>query len=417
METTWQYETKVPPRPPLSGDAACDVVIVGAGMAGTLAAYLLAKEGKSVIVLDKGTGLDAAATPYTTAFLSADVDTDLADLKDMFGERRAYDVWRSGRDAIDGIERIARDEGIECSLVRVPEYWLATSEDGYESLRAEAEEGRRAGFEIDFVVPEQLPIKTHGAFRLRSQGKFQPLDFLLGVRSRAEMLGARFYDATPVTAVTGDHPIVAHTERGTVSADDCIVATYLSIENPLRIFAKKGMYVSYICEFSIPAGALPEATYLDDQNPYHYARVDAGRGVRGGDRLIIGGEDRRKQLPTDDEKQFAALRAWAAERFPDLPRTLVRSWSGPVLETFDGLPYIGRPSHKRPHLHVATGFSGNGMTYSMTAARILADEIMGRHSQYARVFDPYREVTLQGVLYKARDYIQEFEAGWLRNVW
>src|SRR4051812_45971909 len=118
MKTTWQKDVHLPGYPPMPGDATCDVLIIGGGLTGTLTAYLLAKSGKSVIVIDKGNQLEHAATPCTTAFLASDVDTSLSDLVSMFGEEHAFAVWRSGADAIDAIEAIIKEELIDCDFMR-----------------------------------------------------------------------------------------------------------------------------------------------------------------------------------------------------------------------------------------------------------------------------------------------------------
>jgi len=34
-------------------------------------------------------------------------------------------------------------------------------------------------------------------------------------------------------------------------------------------------------------------------------------------------------------------------------------WSGQIIEPVDGLPYIGKNTSSQ-HIHVATGYSGNG---------------------------------------------------------
>ncbi len=95
-----------------------------------------------------------------------------------------------------------------------------------------------------------------------------------------------------------------------------IMTTHRPFKNPWNLFGKKGMYLSYVIEYEIPHGSLPEALYVDYMNPYHYFRVDS-KGKS--DRLILGGEDHRQELPIQSWKNFDALRDYAKNLFGSLP--------------------------------------------------------------------------------------------------
>ncbi|MGC3967733.1 MAG: FAD-dependent oxidoreductase [Pirellulales bacterium] len=145
----------------------------------------------------------------------------------------------------------------------------------------------------------------------------------------------------------------------------------------------------------ISSGLLPDASYWDTSEPYYYLRVDhRGRN----DYVIFGGEDHKTGQANDTEKCFAnlerALRKLIPEAKPD------RRWSGQVIETNDGLPYIG-PS--APHQYVATGFSGNGMTFGTVAGMMVRDAIAGRNNPWSKLFSVDRK-KLRGGLW---DYLVE----------
>src|SRR5262245_41755150 len=119
MQTTWQKGLRLPEHPALSENTETEVAIVGGGITGITLAYLLTKAGKRVIVIDKET-LTESVTVCTTAFLTAVVDTALHDLIQIFGEEKAKDVWLSHQDAIRDIEKIIKEENIECEWKHVP---------------------------------------------------------------------------------------------------------------------------------------------------------------------------------------------------------------------------------------------------------------------------------------------------------
>ena len=75
-------------------------------------------------------------------------------------------------------------------------------------------------------------------------------------------------------------------------------------------------------------------------------------------------------------------------------------WSGQVIETPDGLPYIGQAAE---HQYIATGFSGNGMTFGTLGAMIASDAILGRPNPWADLFEPGRSALRR----QAWEYIKE----------
>jgi glycine/D-amino acid oxidase-like deaminating enzyme len=412
--STWQKGIDLPAYPALKGDLQTEVVIIGGGIVGSVTAYRLARAGKKVVVLEKGTLLESSSTAYTTGMLGGDVDTDLGDLIYMFGEKKAKLVWKSGQDAIDSIEENIKREKIDCEFIRVPEYWYATSAEGYDAFKEEAAQAKEFGFKVKKVSDETLPFKHAGAFAYENQGKYHPLKYLGVLRAKAVELGAVFHEHTEALDIEGDTTITVKTSHGIVTADAMIMATYQPFQNPLSLFAMKGFYETYTYELAIPKGSLPEACYLDDANPYHFFRVDAGDKE---DRMLIGGEDHRKELPIDPEKNYAALREYLAVHFPDLKYRIVNKWGGSILESVDGLPFIGRYDKQHPNRYVATAFSGNGMTHGHTAAEIFTSYITGTKNEYAELYNPLRKkITIQELRIKTRDYVGEFFGGYLKNI-
>ncbi|MBP6926265.1 MAG: FAD-binding oxidoreductase, partial [Candidatus Pacebacteria bacterium] len=86
--TSWQSGRIIQAFPKLQKNTETDVVIVGGGMAGLLSAYVLAKAGKKVTVLEKNK-LAEGVTMYTTAFLTQIIDTDAEDVCRMLGLKKA----------------------------------------------------------------------------------------------------------------------------------------------------------------------------------------------------------------------------------------------------------------------------------------------------------------------------------------
>jgi len=207
----------------------------------------------------------------------------------------------------------------------------------------------------------------------------------------------------------GSGRVTVKLAAGSVTAKDVIVATYAPFNNPGTTKYKKGMYSSYVFEIRLPKQIFTEGLYWDTRSPYHYFRIDRGGEF---DRMILGGEDHRAELPVSQKKSFAALEKYLARLLGARSYRIVRKWVGAVLEPVDGLPLIGA---YRPHQFVATAFSGNGMTYAMVSALIFRDLILGKKNPWTQVFDPKRKFTLYRVAKKGMDYAAEFFGAAVQN--
>lgn len=414
--STWGEEITLPPaHDALTGGISADVVIIGGGLAGSLTAYLLAKAGKKTVVLDKK-DMASCTTAYTTAWLNCVIDTDLADLIKMYGPEGARAVWNSGMDAIALIEKIIKDENIDCDFKRVPHYRHSASRSEMENLKREHQAAQSLGFETTLHVSARLPWKNSGSIELPDQAKFHPVKFLIALRRASEKYGAVFYENTEALEVQNGKEVLVTTQSGSVSAGWAVIATYKPFNKPKELFAHTGMYVSYVFEVEIPKCAIPEGLYEDEKNPYHYFRIDAGEKS---DRMILGGEDHRKEIPIAKQKNFNALKSYLHTLLPDAKYKITRKWAGPILETIDGLPYIGSYSKKHKkhkNILVATGFSGNGMTYSAVSARINADIILRKENPYKRIYAASRKTSFYSFFIKGRDFALELFGGFLKNI-
>lgn len=415
-KSTWLENIELPEtRPALRTNISTEVVVVGGGLAGTLTAYLLAKAGKKVVLLEEK-NIASSTTAYTTAWLNAVIDTELADLIDMYGEGGASKIWTSGMEAIDLIEKIAQEENIECEFKRVSHFQYAQNENELKNLKKEHEAAEALGFETLFHSHTFLPFRNLGSLEVKNQAKYHPIKFLIGLREKAESYGVTVYENTQAEKIEGERPAVVTTKGGKVLADYVVMTTYKPFDNPLELFGHKGFYVSYVVEVSIPSGTIAPGLYEDEKNPYHYFRIDHEKGGGGRDRMILGGEDHRKAFPIPEDKNYKALREFLTDLLPNTDYEITKEWSGPILETIDGLPYIGEYSETFRNRLVATGFSGNGMTYSAISAMIITDIILGKENKYEKVYTASRHLRPYNFGLKFRDFFSEFIGGYIKNL-
>ncbi|HUE95912.1 MAG TPA: FAD-dependent oxidoreductase, partial [Longimicrobiaceae bacterium] len=166
--------------PALQSDITADVCVIGAGIAGLTAAYLLAREGRSVVVLDRA-AVGGGETGQTTAHLASAMDDFFHVIAAMHGPRGASLARESHATAIDRIESIVNEEGIECDFFRTLGWlFLAEGEDP-ELLYTERDAARAAGFnsagnQVDRF--SSIPVdfwKSPPCLLFPNQAQFHPL--------------------------------------------------------------------------------------------------------------------------------------------------------------------------------------------------------------------------------------------------
>ncbi len=382
-------------------DTRADVCIVGAGIAGITTAYLLAKQGKSVIVLDDG-AVGGGQTQRTTAHLSNALDDRYFEIERLHGSEGAKLAAGSHTAAIDRIESIIAEERIACDFARLDGYLFLPPGEPAELLDHELEAAHRAGLGGVERLPRAplLNFDTGPCLRFPRQAQFHPLKYLTAVAAAIERAGGRIFTATHAETIAGGKPARIKTANGrTVTADAVVVATNSPVNDLLAIHTKQAAYISYAIGATVPRGAVANALYWDTLDPYHYLRIqplspEAGMteasASAGQDVLIVGGEDHKTGQAPEHSDPYARLEAWARVRFPMIGEVRFR-WSGQVLETIDGLAFIGHNPLDEPNVFIVTGDSGIGMTHGTIAGILITDLILGKENPWTTLYDPSRK--------------------------
>jgi glycine/D-amino acid oxidase-like deaminating enzyme/nitrite reductase/ring-hydroxylating ferredoxin subunit len=386
-------ESIAPDAKSLDVDRSCDVVIVGAGVAGLSAAYELSQIGKSVIVLDRG-AICGGMTARTTAHLTPICDDGVANLANLRGEDIAVKFHESQSAAVDRIEAIVNRHDIACDFRRLDAYLFPAPSMAFTEAREAQQKEFKAlrTVKADVERGKGVPLKGFEdapVIRYKNQATFHPLKYLAALIEQIKGQGGLLFANSAVMDVkeTENDVQVKLGNGKTVAAAHAIFATNSPTCDWVEIHSKMAPYRTYAMAFTIPRGALADALYWDMADPYHYVRLQPGRGST--DYLIAGGADHKSGEADDGAVRFEALEAWVRELVPDLGREVNR-WSGQVLETIDYCGFIGRdPSRQRTF--VATGDSGQGMTHGAVAGIILKNLVIYGSSQWSEVYDPARK--------------------------
>jgi glycine/D-amino acid oxidase-like deaminating enzyme/nitrite reductase/ring-hydroxylating ferredoxin subunit len=398
-QSYWEDSASVSRYPALDRNLTVDAVVIGAGITGLTAAYLLKQSGLSVAVIDRRRcgGVDSG---LTTAHVTCVTDLNLSTLVKNFGRDHAWAAWDAGLAAIDQIDRIVGKEDLDCEWTWVAGYKHATP-GGSTDARDFQEEARLAselGFEAKFV--DAVPHFGQPGVEYGGQAKFHPRKYLFALARLIDGGGSHVFEHTESEAIE-DSPLRVSAGGHTLSCGFVVIATHTplmgktNMASAIALQTKLYLYTSYVLGGRLPKGAVPEALYWDTAAPYHYLRIDPHRDF---DYAVFGGQDHKTGQETDTDRCYAELEKTAKRLLPEFDVT--HRWSGQVVETNDGLPFIGETSSKQ---FAATGFAGNGMTFGTLAGMMAHDCAIGRRNPWRDLFDPGRTKVRGGTW----DYIKE----------
>jgi glycine/D-amino acid oxidase-like deaminating enzyme/nitrite reductase/ring-hydroxylating ferredoxin subunit len=403
MNTTsfWTDSTSLPRFAKLKQNCEVDVVVIGAGITGVTAAHLLKRAGRTVALIERGRcgGFD---TINTTAHLTCVTDMRLHKLVKLFGKDRAKATWEAGRAAIDQVVTNIRNESIDCEFEWVPGYLHAPPSTGLleerSVLEQEAQLATELGFPAEFVAA--VPWLALPGIRFEQQAKFHPCKYLAALLRAIPGDGSNVFEHTeagdieaqPLAVTAGDHKIRC---RYVVLATHTPLMGKTNAMSAALFQTKLFLYTTYAVGAQVPKDRVPEACFWDTATPYRYLRVDKRRGF---DYAIFGGEDHKTGQVGDTTEVYRRLEEDLGRIMPGAK--VDHRWSGQVIETPDGLPYIGETASQQ---FAATGFGGNGMTFGTLGAMMAVDAFLARKNPWADLFQVHRTKIRGGTW----DYLKE----------
>lgn len=376
--------------PSLQDDAHCDTLVIGGGITGALVADSLTAAGLDTLLLDRR-DIGMGSTAGSTALLQYEIDTPLLKLREMIGASDANRAYQSCAEAIDKVRHLAAEVGDDCGFQPRESVYLATRENEVHELQLEAAARREAGMEVDFLgeaeVASLFSFKRPAALLSHRAGQLDAYRFTHQLLARAATRGLRIYDRTAIEDCRFEKSgVELRTESGrTVRAKQVVFATgYESVNYlPKRIVKLKSTFALVSEPLNEFTGWHRRCLLWETARPYLYLRTTDD------DRAFVGGEDDPFRNPERRDrmvpKKAAQLAKRFSELFPAIKLEVAFAWAGTFGETKDGLAYIGEV-RQRPGCFFACGFGGNGITFSVIAAEIIRDAVLGRTHRDARLF-------------------------------
>jgi glycine/D-amino acid oxidase-like deaminating enzyme len=237
----WMKDGPIIEASPLQRDEGCDVVVIGSGIAGLSTAYELCRFSRSVIGIDRG-GIGQGMTARTTAHLATELDDFYSELVRIRGENEARLYYDSQVAAVNRIEAICRDEGIDADFARVDGFLFPAEEGHRADLEEEYQTCLKIGVDIEWVDNAPIPgIRTGRALRFPHQGRLHPPKYLAGLVRAVLAGGGRIYANTAyVNHNEADDRVVITTETGhTIRAEATVFATNSPVNDRVAIHTNR----------------------------------------------------------------------------------------------------------------------------------------------------------------------------------
>jgi glycine/D-amino acid oxidase-like deaminating enzyme len=379
-DTPYWWEVAPPQRRAGALPARVDVLIVGSGFTGLSGALTLARAGRSVVVCDSRE-IGYGASTRNGGHISSKMRRTLASIAAEHGAERAEAARKVAKAARAYIERLVKQERIDCDFQGCARFYGAHRRGDYESLARTARMLKlRIGLDLEAVPKNEQHryLQTdayHGGLVDRGAAAFHPAQYVAGLCLLAEQAGATIRSNTKVSGIrrsAGAFRVM--TSGGIVDAQNVILATngYTGAEFPY--FARR---IIPIGSYMIATEQMDRKTVdalmpgcdlvIDTRRAASYLRTSPDRT-----RILYGGRVAAAEI--DASTSAPRLKAVLGTIFPVLREArIAHSWMGFSGFTFDELPHLGI----HDGVHYAMGYCGTGTAMATYLGHLVARRILG----------------------------------------
>jgi glycine/D-amino acid oxidase-like deaminating enzyme len=382
----WLDRPDAPPaRPPVRGDLACDLVVIGGGFTGLWTA-LLAKEanpGRSVTVIE-GNRVGWAASGRNGGFCDASLTHGAANGLERFPAE--FDtLQRLGAENLDAIEATVRKYGIDCDFERTGSIAVATEEHQVEELR-------QAGTFLDTeAMRAQVNSPTYlaGSWDRDGTAMISPAKLAWGLAAACERIGVRIAEHTPATGLASDADgVTVRTPGGVLRAKRAALGTnaFPSLVRRLRPYIVP-VYDYVLVTEPLSAAQLASVGWANRQgigdsgNQFHYYRLTADNRILWGGYDAIYHFGHHVRMAYDQRPAtFVKLADHFFTTFPQLEGLgFSHRWGGAIDTCSRFCAFFGTAHHGR--VGYALGYTGLGVGASRFGARVMLDLLSGERTE------------------------------------
>ena len=370
--------------PQLKTSIEVDSVIVGGGIAGLTAAYLLKQAGQKVAVIERKT-IGNGTTGHTTGKVTSQHNLMYKDLQDRLGVKIARLYGHANQQAVEEIDKLIKKQKIDCGWERADSYVYTVKKERVKEFRQEAETARSLGLPASFQITSPLPFKIAAAVKFSNQAHFSAQKYIEALAKSINGNGSFIYEKTRAVTFLDGVPCIVKTLRGKITASNIIVATNVPT-SPL--LARLSYCIMEYPHTSYLVAGRPkiklDGMYISPAEGY-YSLLPVGKGDE--QILLVGGENHIPGFgrPTNRQQKLADF----GNKHFGISKIDYR-WGARDYMAYDGIPLIGKLYPNSKNLYVATAFKKWGLSHSMVAGMILRDLITGQRNEWADIYNPHR---------------------------
>ena len=384
-ESYWHDSVQLPTLQPLQNDMQVDVVIVGGGITGITAAYLLVREGLTVALLEANALLHGT-TGHTTAKITAQHGLIYHELISHMGISNARLYYEANTEALRFIRETIHDHQVDCDLREEDACIYATADQFAAQLELEYKAYRQLGVAGELVGAIPFPIRVHHALFMKNQAQFHPLQYLAHLVQEVRNMGGHLFEGTAAIDIEeGERPTVVTRAGHRVTGNKVLACSHYPFYDGqgfyfTRMHADRSYVIAAKTEKQYPGGM-----YISADSPTRSLRSVK---INHEEMVLIGGESHKTGQGKDTLEHYRALEIFGMEVL-GLKEIRYR-WSAQDLITLDKVPYIGTIASAHSNVLVATGYRKWGMTTGTAAAHILRDIVLERKNRYQLLYTPSR---------------------------
>lgn len=369
-KSIWELTTSISKRETLTKDIECDILIVGAGLSGTLIGYFLSKQYKNIVLIDKDT-IGSGVSKNTTAKITAQHGLIYNKLLRTMGHNKARLFYEANIDSLNKFIKLINDNHIDCDFKEENAYVYTLRDTS--KLQKEYNAYKKLNIKGYLTDKTDLPFNVKQALVMENQASFNPLKFIKFISNNLTI-----YENTKMTKIRDN---IVITEKGNkIKAKKIIIATHFPIiDNIGYFFIKQHQSKSYL--IALKNAKSVNGLYIDENNKEGYTLRDYK------DYVLFGGYA-HKTGKKSDCYYLDKLEKESKIYFKD--SEVVARFTAQDCMSLDHMPYIGKYSKKSDNIYVATGFNKWGMTGSMLSAMIISDLINNKDNKYAKLLSPSR---------------------------
>jgi glycine/D-amino acid oxidase-like deaminating enzyme len=385
-----------------------------------VAALHLARGGAKVHLFEQHT-VGFGASGRNGGMATTGMSIGIRDAVAKLGFDKAASLYRTYGQAVDLIEELVTEEGIDCDFARPGKLILASKEAHFHGFGKTAELlNARLGVETHLVPKSELRREIgsdafHGGMVESKSASLHVGKYIRGLGEAAERAGVTIHEDAPVLRLTKLGPgHELETSRGRMQADQVLLATGAYTRRPFRWhqvrIAPVGSFIiateqldASVCDDLLPTRRVAS----DSKNLLNYFRITPDN------RLLFGGRARfAMSNPQSDEKSGKLLRDAMVRTFPQLSDAGIDyCWGGLVDMTLDRMVKAGQ----HEGVFYSMGYAGHGVQMATYMGRQMADLMSGvpeaniwRDFEFRRIpghFGPPWFLPVAGAYYKLKDRV------------